>query len=519
MEAPVLQLENITKIYPNGFVANERVNMSVARGEIHALVGENGAGKSTLMKVLFGIETHEEGRILLNGAETRIESPEHAIRLGIGMVHQHFMLVPSLSVAENLIIGIEPRDRFGLIDIEKSHRDIETLAAKFNFRIDPRQKVRDLTVGQKQKVEIIKTLIRGATTIILDEPTAVLTPQETDELFAQLRSMKAEGFTVIFISHKLEEVTSLCDSFTVLRRGRSIHSGTMAGVTEKDISRLMVGRDVVLEISKEPARPGRPVLQVRDLVKIDRDGKHVVNKVSFTVREGEILGIAGVEGNGQTELSESITGMEGFARGDLALNGKSLAGSAIRDIRLAGLAHISEDRMTYGCSQNQSVWENVISDRYFTPGLGSRFSLRFREIFRMAEDYRKRFTIKCDSIRDPVKSLSGGNIQKVVVAREFTSPGNFIVANQPTRGIDVGATEFIRNELVRLTRENNKAVLLISADLNEVLELADSLLVMVNGEIVAYFADTAAVDEYELGKYMLGLERQSPEEIRRAVHE
>ena len=519
MAENILQLENITKIYPNGFVANEKINFSVRKGTIHALAGENGAGKSTLMKVLFGIETHEEGRIIYNGEEVDIKSPSHAIELGIGMVHQHFMLVPSMSVAENLIIGIEETNRLGLIDMESIHQRVTDFAKRFNFKINSRQKVRDLTVGQKQKVEIIKALIRGAKLLILDEPTAVLTPQETDELFVQLQKMREEGYTIVFISHKLDEILRICDDFTVIRRGKTIHSGPIEGVSEADISRLMVGRDVILKVTKPPVHRQEVILRVKDLVQVNPEGKKVVDHLSFTVRSGEILGIAGVEGNGQTELSEAITGMVHAISGEILINSQSVLGKSIRTIRESGLAHISEDRMTYGCVQNKSVWENILSDRYYKKNYSNWLSLKFKEIHAMAERSRERFTIKCDSIYDAVRMLSGGNIQKVVVAREFTSDGNLIIANQPTRGIDVGATEFIRNELVRLTREEHKAVLLISADLNEVLELSDSLLVMVDGKFVAYFEDTSVLNDYELGKFMLGLERMDEDHIGRAYVE
>lgn len=519
MNSPVLLMENITKIYPNGFVANKDVTLSVNKGEIHALMGENGAGKTTLMKVLFGIETPEEGRILINGQEVKINNPQHAISLGVGMVHQHFMLVPSLTVTENLIIGMEKKTPYGLLDMKYSEKLVKEIGEKFNFKINPKAKIKDLSVGQKQKVEILKALIRGAKILILDEPTAVLTPQETDELFQQLKLMKEDGFTIIFISHKLNEIMEICDRLTVLRQGRLVGSRMVSEVDEKEISKLMVGRDVILKVDKEESKPNNTILKVRDIEKENLDGKKVLDKISFDLREGEILGIAGVEGNGQTELSEVLTGMVGFSKGQIEVNHKSIKGKSVRDIREAGLAHISEDRMTYGCAQNGSIWENLMSDRYFDNKFSKGSLLNFKSIEDFSREAVEKFKIKCDNIFQPIKMLSGGNMQKVVVAREFTSNTNIIVANQPTRGIDVGATELIRKELVRLTREENKGVLLISADLNEVLELSDSLMVMVDGEIVAYFKDAKEVDEYELGKYMLGLERHSEERIGELIHE
>ena len=521
MDSPALLMEDITKIYPNGFIANQNVTLSVEKGEIHALVGENGAGKTTLMKVLFGIESHEEGRIVINGEAVKMESPQHAISLGVGMVHQHFMLVPSLTVAENLVIGIEPKTfgKYGLLDLKGANKLVEEMGEKFNFKINPKHKVNDLSVGQKQKVEILKALIRGAKILILDEPTAVLTPQETDELFEQLLLMKKEGYTIIFISHKLNEIISICDRITVLRRGQSVGKAIVSEVNEKDISRLMVGRDVVLKVEKEPSKPKETILKVRNLEKKNSEGKHIVNNLSFSVRQGEILGIAGVEGNGQSELSEMITGMMPFEKGEVLLNNKSLKGQSIRTIREYGLAHISEDRMTYGCAQNAFIWENVISDRYYDDKYKKGFLLNKKEIEGYADQVCTKFKVKCDDIYQPIRMLSGGNIQKVVVAREFTSNANLIIANQPTRGIDVGATELIRKELVRLSREEDKGVLLISADLNEVLELSDSLIVMVNGEIVAYFEDASKIDEYDLGSYMLGIEKHTSEQIRRIEYE
>jgi len=518
---PVLLMDNITKIYKNGFIANQNVTFSVEKGEIHALMGENGAGKTTLMKVLFGIETPEEGRILINGNEVRIQNPQHAIALGIGMVHQHFMLVPSLTVAENMVLGMEPKTfgRVGLLDFANAVSQTREISKKYNFSIDPEARVKDLPVGTKQKVEILKALLRGAQILILDEPTAVLTPQETDELFVQLKLLKERGHTIIFISHKLDEIKSICDRITILRHGKWVGTRAVMDVSKEDISRMMVGRDVVLKFEKTPARPTDTVLEIENVGKVDEEGKRILHDINLRLRRGEILGVAGIEGNGQKELSEAITGMDRFDHGDIRVSGQSLKNRSVRAIREIGVSHVSEDRMTYGCAQNASVWENVISDRYYKNPFSSNHLLKMNTIKDVTQKLKEIYTIKCDNINQPVKMLSGGNIQKVVVAREFSAKSDLIVANQPTRGIDVGATELIRKELVRLTREENKAVLLISADLNEVMELSDSLMIMHEGQIVGYFANAADVTEYELGLYMLGERKQSADQIRSAIYE
>ena len=514
----ILEMRGITKVYPNGFVANKNVNLAVRRGEIHALVGENGAGKSTLMKVLFGVESHEEGEIFLNGEPAKIENPISAIEQGIGMVHQHFMLVPSLTVAENIVLGREPRKSGVLIDMEKAVRDTTQICEKYNLKVDPTARVRDLPVGMKQKVEILKALYRQAKVLILDEPTAVLTPQETSELFVELKRMKEEGHTIIFISHKLNEVKELCDRVTVLRLGRTIGTADLEGLSEQEISRMMVGRDVILKIEKEPAKPAEEVLRVRNLQMNSGSGKPVLRDVSFSARSGEILGIAGVEGNGQRELSEVITGLLPVVHGEVSVDGTSIRGKSIRRIRDMGVSHISEDRMTYGVAAKAGVKENVISDRFSSTDYCRHGFLRAKEITALTNRLIDEFHIKCDDANAEVKTLSGGNMQKVVAAREFSSKPRLSIVNQPTRGIDVGATEFVRNKIVEL-RDRGTAIVLISADLNEILELSDSLIVMHDGEIVAYLPDSGRVTENELGEYMLGIKRQSPEEIRRVCHE
>lgn len=517
MEQNILVMENITKVYSNGFVANKNINFSVNEGEIHALVGENGAGKSTLMKILFGSEKPDEGRILLHGKEINIENPMVAIKYGIGMVHQHFMLVPSLTVADNLVIGMEPKKRF-LYDIDRAEEIVKETSAKFNFNVDPKAKIRDLSVGKKQKVEILKALVRGAKILILDEPTAVLTPQETKELFSELKNLKSQGYTVIFISHKLNEVMELCDRVTVLRAGRVIGVENIENVTEKDISRMMVGRDVRLDIEKDKAVAKEIILKVSNVSKVNSLGKTVLENISFDIPRGVILGIAGVEGNGQTELSDIVSGMDKDYKGTVEINGHDIKEMSIRQIRENGVAHISEDRMTYGISAESTIAENIISDRYYKKEFQKGPLLNKKKINDLVDELIRKFNIKCDGREQPVKMLSGGNMQKVVAAREFSNKADLIIANQPTRGIDIGASMFIRNKLVEL-RDAGAAVLLISADLNEVMEVSDRLIVLCEGRISAYFEDASVVSEDEIGLYMLGLKHMNPEAIRRASSE
>ena len=505
-------MEHITKIYPNGFVANRDVNFSINKGEIHALAGENGAGKSTLMKMLFGVEQPESGHILLNGQEVHIGNPQEAIKFGIGMVHQHFMLVPSMTVAENIMMGTEPRKSGIWIDKTEMLRRTKEIAETYHFEIDPEAVIKDLPVGTKQKIEILKSLLRGAQILILDEPTAVLTPQETQELFVQLKLLREKGHTIIFISHKLHEIKEICDRLTILRRGTTVGTADVKDLTEKEISRMMVGRDVILEIEKEKAKPGEEILRMDKVSVRDKFGKLCLNECSLRVRRGEILGVAGIEGNGQREIAETITGMQNFLHGDIQIKGHSIKKDSIHKRRERKVAHVPEDRMTYGIMADGSISENLIADRYDQPSCCKFGLLRRRVIEQQSDAAIKEYQVKCDDRDQPVRMLSGGNIQKVVVAREFSSEPDLIVINQPTRGIDVGATEFVRRQIVRL-RDKGAAVLLISADLNEVLGLSDSLIVMCEGKIGAYFPDTSSVTEEELGEYMLGLKTMTPEEI------
>lgn len=511
MAKELLKMEGITKIYGNGFMANKDISLTVNENEIHALIGENGAGKTTLMKILFGLEDHQEGKIYLNSEEVYIKNPLDAISKGVGMVHQHFMLMDNLSVTENITLGIEP-GAGPVYDIKTATKMVQEASDKFNMEIDPNALVRDLSVGRKQKVEILKALIRGARVLILDEPTAVLTPQETRELFVQLKQLRDEGYGIIFISHKLDEIMELCDCATILRHGRLSGHLKREEMTQAKLSSRIVGRDIVSEVERDASSPKEVVLQTRGVSYVDDIGRTLVNNVSFGVRAGEILGIAGVEGNGQTELSEMITGLKFIVDGDISVNGETVKGKNIKEIRELGVAHISEDRMFYGCAPDLSVYDNIASIYLERAQYSKGLLINEKEMSKFVEECIEEFEIKTSSMDTPVRMLSGGNIQKVIVAREFSSGASLIVANQPTRGIDVGTAELIYNLLKKYAREENKAVLLISSDLNEVLNYSDRLIVMKDGKIGAHFTDVGAVTDEVLGEYMLGVKHMTDEE-------
>lgn len=512
----ILRMQGITKIYSNGFAANKDITFSLYEKEILALVGENGAGKTTLMKILFGMEKPQEGKIIIDGREVSFQNPVEAIAAGVGMVHQHFMQAPSLMVAENVVLGIEPIKgvRF---DKEKAIQMTQEISDKFDLHVDARKRICDLSIGQRQKVEILKALVRDVKILVLDEPTAVLTPQETEELFEQIKVLRENGKSIIFISHKLDEVMRLCDRVTVLRHGRITGSEKTENLNERLISRMMVGRDVVTAIDKEKSVPKEAILECENLVCMNKDGRKVVNGVSFRIHAGEILGIAGVEGNGQNEIALSVTGMHPCERGTIKLYGTELKGKSVHEIRALGVAHISEDRMMHGCAGAMSIKENIVGDRIFSREFRRGPFLDQKKINEFADQCIREYEIACDHRDEPIRMLSGGNIQKVIVAREFTSGAKLIVANQPTRGVDVGTSDMIRRKLIEKTRKDGIASLLISADLNEVLEVSDRLLVMYKGKIAAFFQDVKKVTEEELGEYMLGLKTMSPEEIKGAA--
>ena len=506
MANEILRMENITKIYPNGVMANKDVNLSVQEGEIHALMGENGAGKSTLMKILFGDEEKTEGKIIYRGEELKSSNAYDTIKAGIGMVHQHFMLVDSLRVYENVILGMEPKKGV-MIDSKKAIKLVKETAEKYNLKVDPLAVVGNISVGQKQKVEILKVLLRGAKLLILDEPTAVLTPQETQELFEQLLMLKKNGHTIIFISHKINEVMQICDNITVLRAGKTVGTMPVADSSKEDISRFMVGRDVVLKVSKKSAEFGEVLLEMKNVTYRNKEGRKLLDNVSLKIKKGQILGVAGVEGNGQNELAECIFGFYSDVEGSIKFDGREILGNSIKKMREAGMSYVPEDRIKTGIAEKVPVWGNLIANIIESPRLKKKWLLDYKYIHDKSGKLITDFAILCKNDEQEVGMLSGGNMQKVVVAREFSSDPKLLIANQPTRGIDVGANEFIWKKIVE-QRDSGKAVLLVSADLNEIMELSDSILVMCEGQAAAYFENAKDVTEFELGNYMLGLKRQ-----------
>lgn len=506
----ILEVKNLTKIYPGGILANHNVNFSVKEGEIHALVGENGAGKSTLMKMLFGMEEITDGEIYYKGQKVNFTSSKDAIEQGIGMVHQHFMLVPSLTVAENLVLGIE-RKKGIFIDKKKCVKETEDIAKKYNFNIDANRRVRDISIGMKQKLEILKVLYRNAKVIILDEPTAVLTPQETEELFVQLLNLKDQGFTIIFISHKLNEVKRLSDRLTILKSGKTMGTYNVDELSEEQISKLMVGREIKLKYDKSIKTPKEKLLTVNNIHYTDKFGVKKVDGASFTVKDSEVLGIAGVEGNGQSETIEIIAGLLHHDQGTVVLNGKDVTNMSVKERRDSGMSHIAEDRMTTGCASELSVKDNIISTDVDT-FVNKMGLLKGKEIENHSLELIKNYKVLTSSSSRAIKSLSGGNIQKVIVAREFESDSNVLLVNQPTRGVDVGAIEFIHKKILE-KREEGKGIILVSADLTELIGLSDRIIVFYKGKVVAHIDNSINVTEEELGLYMLGLKQSTTKDL------
>jgi ABC-type uncharacterized transport system ATPase subunit len=505
----LLEMKDIHKTYPGGTAANRGIDLAVHEGEIHALVGENGAGKSTLMKILFGLESPTRGEIIYQGRQGIWDGPGEAIKQGMGMVHQHFMLVPSLTVSENIVLGHEPKK--GMLrmfrDRASEKAEVQRLMQTYGLKVDPEARVENIPVGQKQRVEILKVLYRGARVIILDEPTAVLTPQETDELFDSVKALADQGHTIIFITHKLREVMRISNRVTVLRAGRSVATLMTAETSREEISRLMVGREVLTTVERKPAVPGEAVLSVRGLLVSDDRGYAALKGVSFDVRAGEILGIAGVEGNGQTELAEAIAGLRRTESGEIVYLDRSLRGVSAAKIRRLGVGHIPEDRQTSGASLTSTIAENLILDHYRNPAFKRGPFLSKRKIMHFADSLMQTFDVRAESGNAPAGSLSGGNLQKVVIARELSKNPKLLIAAQPTRGVDIGAIEFIHREIVK-QRDAGAAVLLISAELSEVMGLSDRIAVLYNGEIAAVLENAAGLTEQEVGYYMLGIKTQ-----------
>ncbi|HSO27351.1 MAG TPA: ABC transporter ATP-binding protein, partial [Anaerolineales bacterium] len=510
MDAPiVLQTHNIVKRFP-GVIANDKVDFTLRKGEIHALLGENGAGKSTLMNIVYGLYSQDEGEILLSpiGAEGRtaaelhpvkIENPHDAIRLGIGMVHQHFMLVPVFSVTENIVLGDEVT-RGPSLDLREARRRITSLSQEYGLEVEPDAIIEELPVGIQQRVEILKALYRNARILVLDEPTAVLTPQEVDDLFVIMRQLTERGVSIIFITHKLKEVLAISDSITVMRRGKVVGTTRPAETNEQGLAAMMVGREVILRVDKGDSQTGETVFEVKNLRVVDERGSEVVRNVSLEVKAGEIVGLAGVQGNGQTEFAEVLTGLRPSASGSLWLNGQEIEQNNPRALVEMGMAHIPEDRQKHGLVLGYSIADNEVLNTYYQEPFSTGLRRNSRAIIEYAERLIKAFDVRTPSALVTAGTLSGGNQQKVIVARELSREVKFVLANQPTRGLDVGSIEYIHQRIVEM-RDKGVAVLLISAELDEILALSDRIAVMYHGQIVAVL-DAKTASREELGLLM-----------------
>ena len=505
-----LEMRDITKRFP-GVLANDHINFQLQKGEIHALLGENGAGKSTLMNILYGLYSQDAGQILLDDREVEINEPTDAIRLGIGMVHQHFMLIPVMTVTENIVLGTETVKNGFVLDQTTAAERIHDLSRQHGLEIDPDAYIKDLPVGTQQRVEIIKALYREADILILDEPTAVLTPQEAEELFIIMRSLVAQGKSIIFITHKLREVFEVADRITVLRNGHVVGTTTPEQSTRQSLAEMMVGREVILTVDKKPASPGSPVLQVDSLRAIDDRDAIAVDGASFEVRTGEVLGIAGVQGNGQTELVEVLTGLRPSQGGRVVIGGVDVTNASPRKIAQQGVAHIPEDRHQHGMVAGYPIADNLILNNYFRAPFAHGVVMDNRAIEDNALRLVHEFDIRTPSVYTPGSSLSGGNQQKMVVAREFSRPIKLLIAAQPTRGLDVGSIEFIHNRLVA-ARDEGVAVLLVSAELDEIMSLSDRIAVMFKGQIIATL-DADQASREELGLLMAGVLREEEDRV------
>jgi general nucleoside transport system ATP-binding protein len=500
-----IEMLHITKRFP-GIIANDDINLQLKKGEIHALLGENGAGKSTLMSVLFGLYQAEEGVIKKDGKEVQINDPNDANALGIGMVHQHFKLVQCFPVLDNIILGVEDTKN-GILQKAEARKKVMDLSERYGLQIDPDAKVSDITVGMQQRTEILKMLYRDNEILIFDEPTAVLTPQEIEELMTIMKNLAKEGKSILFISHKLNEIMEVADRVTVLRKGKCIGTVDVAGTTEEELSRMMVGRDVQLVVDKKPAEPKDTVLHVENLtVASKRHANNAVKNVSFDVRAGEIVCIAGIEGNGQTELVYGITGLEPVKEGKITLNGEDITNQSIRK-RAERMSHIPEDRHKHGLVLDYPLDYNIVLQRYWQPEFVSKSGfLKKKEIRDYADKLIEKFDVRSGQGAPTItRSMSGGNQQKAIIARELDKEHNLLVAVQPTRGLDVGAIEFIHSQLVA-DRDAGKAILLVSLELDEVMNVSDRILVMYEGEIVGEL-DPKKVTVEELGLYMAGAKR------------
>lgn len=500
-----LEMRGIVKRFP-GVLANDHVDFDVNAGEIHALLGENGAGKSTLMKILYGLYSPDEGEILLNGEQIQIASPNDSISYGIGMIHQHFMLVDNLSVAQNVAIGLKT-SRGPVVDLGSVSKRILELSQKYGLKVDPKAIISDLAVGERQRVEIIKALYRGAALLILDEPTAVLTPQEVEDVFVIFRQMALDGHALIFISHKLDEIFALTDRVTVLRDGRKIGTVPTASVNKRDLANMMVGREVVLERYRPTVETAEVRLELRDVNAINDHQIPILRDLNLEVRSGEILGIAGVSGNGQRPLAEAIAGLQNVISGNIFLEGKDVTNADPAEMYKVGLSYIPEERMHDGVIKDFSVSDNVILQDHVHPPYSNGLFLNFKAIEKKSQELVNDYNVKTPSLETPVKNLSGGNIQKLILARELDRKPRVLIAAQPTRGVDIGATEYIHAQLLA-QRSEGLATLLISEDLDEVKALSDRILVMFGGESMGVVnADKVTIEQ--LGLMMAGEHMES----------
>ena len=503
---PAIELIGITKRFP-GVIANDDVNLTVQRGEIHAICGENGAGKSTLMKILYGMQAADAGVMKVNGAEVHFSSPTDAIAAGIGMVHQHFMLAGQLSVLENVILGSEPVQFGGMIDFGEARHHLTQVIEGYGLSVDPDDLIDTLEVGERQRVEIIKVLYRGAKILILDEPTAVLVPQEVEELFANLRDLKASGSTIIFIDHKLQEVLEISDSITVIRRGKTIATVSAADVTAGELAGLMGGREGPRPETPEPRVTEEVALEVVGVTVLDQDKRPMVDDVSLTVHKGEILGIAGIEGNGQSQLIDALVGTGHLDAGSIRLLGNDITKANVRHRREAGMAYVPQDRHEEGLLLDAPLWENAMLGHQTRSPFSKGFWLDRAGARKRTEEIRQEFDVRTPSVEVTARALSGGNQQKLIIGREMTSDPAVLIAAHPTRGIDVGAQADVWNE-IRAARSKGLATLLISADLDELIGLSDTIVVMFHGRLVATL-DPAEIDPRTLGSYMTGAALQT----------
>ena len=505
----VIEMLHITKEFP-GIKANDDITLQLRKGEVHALLGENGAGKSTLMSVLFGLYQPEAGKILKNGKEVAVRNPNDANALGIGMVHQHFKLVECFSVLDNIILGVEP-NKLGFLQKAEARKKVMALSEKYGLRVDPDALISDISVGMQQRVEILKMLYRDNEILIFDEPTAVLTPQEIDELMEIMRGFKKEGKSILFITHKLNEIMAVADRCTVLRKGKYMGTVNIKDTTKEELSRMMVGRDVQLQVDKKPAAPGEVVLDVQNVTMHNaQHKKDAVKNVSFQVRGGEIVCLAGIEGNGQTEFVYGLTGLEKFSSGKVLLDGKEITNESIRQRSKDGMSHIPEDRHKHGLVLDYSLENNMVLQRYWQPEFQHNGFIRSEKVREYSDKLIAQYDVRSgQGSATIVRSMSGGNQQKAIIAREIDKDPKLLVAVQPTRGLDVGAIEYIHKQIVD-ERDRGKAVLLVSLELDEVMNLSDRILVMYECEIVGEF-DPKTTTVQELGLYMAGARKQGKE--------